>query len=237
MRKLADGYSCDQDFEPSGFGKTRGFSVDDFDMELSSACFGGRGNEDEEPWAAMTLWTAMRNGDIYALCPLLPSKWKPTATTIPSLSTAAVSRMASIPAENASQDERRAADQQYEWVSELDNYDVQLVDSVDGLGQTEVSLRPQNPSAIPRLQGPFAVQSEDIDNDIEISDIFVFPAKLDEEELLSGEDEDDGFDLVGQTGVPFTTICVGYARERALVCHRSRRYIRAMASQKRKKCI
>jgi len=206
LRKLADGISCDQDFQPSGFGKTRGFSVDDFDMEVSSACFGGQGRSEEDPWAAMTLWIAMRNSDIYALCPLLPSKWRPTETTIPALSTAAVSRVASIPADNTDQDERRAADQQYEWASELDREDLQLVDSVDGLEQHEVCLRPQNPSAIPRLQGPFAVQPQDDDSDIEISDIFVFPAKLDEQDILSDEDEDDLYPPSGS--IPFTTICV-----------------------------
>lgn len=207
LRKLADGVSCDQDFEPSGFGKTRGFSVDDFDMEASSACFGGRGRSDEDPWAAMTLWVSMRNSDIYALCPLLPSRWRPTSSTIPALSTAAVSRIASIPAEDPSQDERRAADQQYEWASELDREETQLVDSVDGLVQYELCLRPQNPSAIPRLQGPFAVQPPEDDSDIEISDIFVFPAKLDDRDILSGEDDDDGF-YNGSSTVPFTTICV-----------------------------
>ncbi len=148
LRKLADGVSCDQDFQPSGFGKNRGFSVDDFDMEVASTCFGGQGLDDEDAWASMTLWTAMRNGDIYALCPLLPSKWRPTSTTIPSLSTSAVSRMATIAGEEADPDERRAADQQYEWVQEIDDEEP-LDDS------QETRLRPQNPSAIPRLQGPF----------------------------------------------------------------------------------
>lgn len=208
LRKLADGVSCDQDFEPSGFGKTRGFSVDDFDMEVSAACFGGRGQEDEDAWASMTLWTAMRNGDIYALCPLLPSRWKPTSTTIPSLSVAAVSRMASIAGEDAQKDERRAADQQYEWVQEIDNDDPLLLESTDPLGDIEVRLRPQNPSAIPRLQGPFAIQPEDDATDIEVSDILVFPAKLDEQELLAGEDDDEEFDQFLSSGVPFTTICV-----------------------------
>lgn len=207
LRKLADGVSSDQDFEPSGFGKTRGFSVDDFDMEVSSACFGGRGRSDEDPWAAMTLWVAMRNSDIYALCPLLPSKWAPTPTTIPALSTAAVSRIASVSTESNDQVERKAADQQYEWASELDREETQLVESADSLGQHEVCLRPQNPSAIPRLQGPFSVQPSDDDTDIEISDIFVFPAILDEQEILSGEDDDD--DLFNTSGtVPFTTVCV-----------------------------
>ncbi|KAL6247577.1 hypothetical protein RBB50_005923 [Rhinocladiella similis] len=207
LRKLADGVSCDQDFEPSGFGKTKGFSVDDFDMEVSAACFGGRGKDDEDAWASMTLWTAMRNGDIYALCPLLPTKWKPTSTTIPSLSTNAVSRMASIAGEDANMDERRAADQQYEWVQEIDNEEPLLLDSTDSLGEFEVRLRPQNPSAIPRLQGPFAIQPEDDTSDIEISDIYVYPATIDERDLMSGE-EDDDFDQFASHGVPFTTVCV-----------------------------
>ncbi|EXJ90770.1 hypothetical protein A1O1_03874 [Capronia coronata CBS 617.96] len=208
LRKLADGVSCDQDFEPSAFGKARGFSVDDFDMEVSAATFGGRGRDDEDAWASMTLWVAMRNGDIYALCPLLPSKWKPTATTIPSLSTTAVSRMASIAGEEADMDERRAADQQYEWVQEIDSDEPLLMESTDSLSECEIRLRPQNPSAIPRLQGPFAIQPEDDDKDIEISDIFVMPAKLDGEDLMGGEDLYDDFDLAAYTGVPFTTICV-----------------------------
>ncbi|KAK5412381.1 hypothetical protein LTR06_005351 [Exophiala xenobiotica] len=207
LRKLADGVSCDQDFEPSGFGKTRGFSVDDFDMEASAACFGGRGKDDEDAWASMTIWTAMRNGDIYALCPLIPARWKPTSTTIPSLSTNAVSRMASIAGEDADMDERRAADQQYEWVQEIDNEEPFLLESTDSLGEFEVRLRPQNPSAIPRLQGPFAIQPEDDAADMEISDIYVHAASIDERDLLAGEDDDD-FDQFTSHGVPFTTICV-----------------------------
>ncbi|KIX03902.1 uncharacterized protein Z518_07455 [Rhinocladiella mackenziei CBS 650.93] len=208
LRKLADGVSCDQDFEPSGFGKTRGFSVDDFDMEVSSACFGGRGRDEEDAWASMTLWTAMRHGDIYALCPLLPSTWKPTSTTIPSLSTTAVSCMASIAEEEADLDERRAVDQQYEWVQEIDNDEPLLLESTDTLGEFEARLRPQNPSAIPRLQGPFAIQPDDDERDIEISDIHVFPLMLNEEDLMAEEDEYDDFSFAMFPGVPFTTICV-----------------------------
>ncbi|KAK4945749.1 hypothetical protein LTR10_015097 [Elasticomyces elasticus] len=215
LRKLADGVSCDEDFEPSGFGKTRGFSVDDFDMEVSAASFGGHGRDDEDAWASMTLWTAMRNGDIYALCPLLPSRWKPTSTTIPSLSTNAVSRMASIAGEDVDVDERRAADQQYEWVQEIDNDDPVLLDSVDSLEPFEVRLRPQNPSAIPRLQGPFSIQSEDEASDIEISDIFVFAATIDEHDLMMEEDDDD-FDQFASHGIPFTTICVATTTNEAL---------------------
>lgn len=202
LRKLADGSSCDQDFAPSGFGKTKGFSVDDFDMEVAASCFGGTGAEDEDPWASMTLWTAMKNGDLYALCPLLPPRWRPTSTTIPSLSTSAVSRMATIATENVEPDERRAANQQYEWVSEIDS-DEPPYDEVEQ--QSELRHRPLNPSAIPRLQGPFDLGVND-EIDVEITDIFVFPPRLDEDDIYSGEDE---FKSGSPSGLPYTTIVVG----------------------------
>jgi nucleoporin NUP82 len=104
-------------------------------------------------------------------------------------------------------DERRAADQQYEWVQEIDNEEPFLLESTDSLGEFEVRLRPQNPSAIPRLQGPFAIQPEDDAADMEISDIYVHAASIDERDLLAGEDDDD-FDQFTSHGVPFTTICV-----------------------------
>jgi nucleoporin NUP82 len=207
LRKLADGVSSDQNFEPSGFGKNRGFSVDTFDMEVSSARFGGRAADDEDAWASMTLWVAMRNGDIYALCPLLPSKWKPTPTSIPSLTTTAISRLASLNNDDSGEEERRAAEQQYEWVQEIDNEEPQVQQSTDSLAKFEVRSRPRNPGAIPRLQGPFSLFSEDDDIEIEISDLFVFPALLDEDDLFDGED-DYPHRAPGDVPIAFTTICV-----------------------------
>jgi nucleoporin NUP82 len=196
LRKLADGVSCDDDFTPLAFGKNRGFSVDDVDMEVASACFGGKAVDEEDPWASMTVWTAMSNGDVYALCPLLPSKWCPTNTTVPSLTTAAVARIATIDSD-AGPDERQAADQQYEWVQEID--EEEPLDNAD----IELRYRPQNPSAIPRLQGPFTLNLDDEAADVEITDIAVFPAHLDEYDVFSAEDD---FDDPGPSGLPFTTI-------------------------------
>jgi len=202
LRKLADGTSSDQDFEPTGFGKSRGFSVDAFDMEAAAACFGGHGAEHESPWAATTLWTAMSNGDVYALCPLLPSKWRPTPTTIPALTTSAVSRNASITATDSDPDERRAAEQQYEWVRELDNEVFGSGDSGDG----SIRLRPSMPSAIPRLQGPFELPIDEMSEEAEVSDILLIPANLDEEDLFSSE---EGYEILGSAkSLPFTVVCL-----------------------------
>ncbi len=188
LKKLVDGTSCDQDFAPSTFGKNRGFSADVFDMEATSACFGGSGLAEEDGWAAMTLWVAMRNGDIYALCPLLPSKWRPSPTTVPALSISVVSKTSSIDTEEIDPDEEGALRQQFQWVQEIDDAPT-MTDSADGnVPSEEVLLRPSNPSAIPRLQGPFEVELGNGDEDLEVSDIHVMAAKLDFEELLSSEE-------------------------------------------------
>lgn len=200
LRKLADGVSCDQDFRPLGFGVNKGFSVDDFDMEVAAACFGGLGTEDEDAWAGMTLWVAMKNGDLYALCPLLPPRWRPSTTSIPSLSTSAVSRMATIADEDVSLDERRAADQQYEWVSEIDNDEPLLTEG--SYHESDARLRPMNPSAIPRLQGPFELGLQD-EADFDITDVLILPSRLDEEDLYSGE---DGYQDTNEGGLPYTAI-------------------------------
>jgi nucleoporin NUP82 len=202
LKRLVDGVSSDEDFTPSGFGKSRGFSVDAFDMEASAACFGGMGQHDENAWASMTLWTSMRNGDVYALCPLLPSTWVPTSTTIPSLSIAAVAKLATLDDSDASTDEERAAKQQYEWVQEIDSSEPMESPVQHNGSYFEVRLRPSNPGAIPRLQGPFDMP---LDEDLEISDIHVFPARLDDAEFMAGEDE-----YVEEMGacLPFSLVCL-----------------------------
>ena len=205
LRKLADGVSCEEDFQPSSFGKNRGFSVDDIDMEVASACFGGQGADGEDAWASMTLWSSMKNGDVYALCPLLPSRWCPTETTIPSLTTSTVASLAVIAGEDVDPEERHAAEQQYEWVREID--DEEPVDDTEAADEVEVRYRPDNPSAIPRLQGPFSLDlgDDEDDADVEITDILVFPPQLDETDLYSGEDDFDS-DASVSTTLPFNTL-------------------------------
>ena len=220
LQKLADGTSCDGDFEPSGFGQAKGFSVDSFEMEVTSACFGGSGREEENGWSSMTLWTAMRNGDLYALCPLLPKKWKATSTLIPSLSTSVVSNMACIQDDLVDPDQKRAAQQQYEWVQEIDNQEpisshVELGPAFSG----EVRSRPLTPSAIPKLQGPFVFDGGENELDLDVSDIHVVPAKINAEDMLSGEEEDYA-DLEGliQDRLPITVICLATTTGKVLVC-------------------
>jgi nucleoporin NUP82 len=218
LKKLVDGTSSDENFEPAPFGTNKGFSPDEMDMEVASASFGGLGLDEEDGWAPMTLWVVMRNRDLYALCPLLPSKWQPTATIIPSLSTNVVSQAAVLREDSSSTDmERKICDQQYRWFSEIDNQE-----PVISTSNAEIYTRPTSIGPIPKLQGPYAFDfPEGNDDDYsEVTDILVIAAKVDAVELLQGEDDDaDSYveDLMAG-GVSTTLICLVTETGKVFIC-------------------
>ncbi|EER24102.1 hypothetical protein CPC735_054720 [Coccidioides posadasii C735 delta SOWgp] len=213
LKKLVDGTSSEEDFAPSGFGQNKGFSADVFDMEAASACFGGHGYDDENAWAPMTLWISMRQGDVYALCPLLPSKWRSPSLAIPCLTASIVHKLAAAQEDmSKDDDERKAVEQQYTWLQDIDSQDP--ISLADDSGFSEIRSRPTKPSPIPRLQGPFQFSIEEEPDDLDITDIFVIAAKSETEDLLAGEDGD----LLGenkQEGISGTIICL--ATEKGMV--------------------
>jgi nucleoporin NUP82 len=215
LKKLADGTSLDQDFAPSGFGQTKGFSADSLYMEVAAACFGGHGYDEEDAWAPMTLWVAMSAGDIYALCPLLPTKWQVPSLTIPCLTTSIIHKVAAVGEASDTDDETRAVRQQYEWLQELDTQEPLPVPPDSDF--TEVRNRPANPSPIPRLQGPFQFDLEQEPDDLEITDIFVIAAKPDLESLAS---EDDVIPVRSSTedGLSATVICLATSTGVVHIC-------------------
>ena len=220
LKKLIDGTSSDQDFTPSKFSNNKGFSADIIDMEASSACFAGNGDEREDAWAPMTLWVAMRPGDLYALCPLLPSKWQAPSTTIPSLSAANGPKLAALRDGAENQEEQLAAcRQQFEWLREIDNQ-VSLEPSSESgaIEGADVYTRPVNPSAIPRLQGPFRFDYGEEVDDLDLCDILVIAAKLDVEDLMEGEDEQLAVEVSEQDKLSATVICLSSANGRVHVC-------------------
>ncbi|KAL2002128.1 hypothetical protein VTN02DRAFT_617 [Thermoascus thermophilus] len=218
LRKLVDGTSCDEDFTPSGFGKNKGFSADSFDMEVASACFAGSGLEGEDAWAPMTLWVAMRPGDLYALCPLLPSKWHAPSTTIPSLSAAIIPKLAAAeedPVEYG--DELTTYRQQFDWLKEIDSQEpLSIVSGVESVG--EILTRPANPSAIPRLQGPFQFEVGEQIDDLDLTDLLVIAAKVQMDDLMTGEEEEDALEENAQEGLSATVICLSTASGRVHIC-------------------
>ena len=79
-------------------------------MEVAAACFGDRLSGG---WSPMTLWIAMRGGDVYSLCPLLPEKWAPPPTLVPSLSVTIVAKVAALEGDAEADGEETSAAQAF----------------------------------------------------------------------------------------------------------------------------
>ncbi|KAI1879384.1 hypothetical protein JX265_002338 [Neoarthrinium moseri] len=217
--KLADGTSLDQNFSASADTTRKGFSADSFEMDVASACFAGRGSGG---WAPMTLWVAMREGDVYALCPLLPSRWSPPPTLIPSLSVAIVGNLAAIEDDpNVSPAAKLLAQQQLDWMTDLDNQEPAEVKGPPGEIIPEVYSRPERPGIVPRLQGPFELDMSvdtEVDMDVELTDIFAIGQKLDTDELMMGEDEELDIDDIDQEGLSLNVICLLSSSGQLRIC-------------------
>lgn len=208
LKKLALGTSSKDDFVPQRIGRNKGFSSDTVGMEVVSACFGGTGSSSESAWSAITLWVAMQDGELYALCPLLPMKWQPPATLLPSLSTAVVSKNSQQDDVSLDFESRRQRDH-YQWISDLDSQEPNLTPgATETSPKVEVYNRPLCPGPIPRLQGPFQILDEEFEEDLELSDIYVIAAKVDTEELMIGEDSDSELAALDEGGLSASVICV-----------------------------
>ncbi|KAL4968669.1 uncharacterized protein BDV14DRAFT_167511 [Aspergillus stella-maris] len=219
LRKLVDGTSSDQDFAPSGFGKNKGFSSDYVDMEVASARFGGVGSEKEDAWAAMTLWIAMKPGDIYALCPLLPSKWRAPSAAVPALSAAVIPKMSALEEDPLDYEEQlTACRQQYEWLAEIDNQEpLQIIPGSATEPESEILTRPAGLSAIPKMQGPFRVDTGDDYDDLDLCDMLIIAAKADTDALMLGEEDDLALNS-GDDKLSATTICLSSLSGRVYIC-------------------
>ncbi|KAI2642885.1 hypothetical protein GGS21DRAFT_500070 [Xylaria nigripes] len=218
LQKLADGTSLDQNFSANEVGN-KGFSPDSIEMEVAAASFGARGSGG---WSSMTLWIAMREGDVYALCPLLPSQWSPPPTLIPSLSISIVGNLAAIEDDpNVSEQAKLLAQQQLDWMSDLDNQEPRVIDGPPGEPATEIYTRPSRPGVIPRLQGPFSLdlgpQTED-ELDLDLTDIHVIGEKLDTNELMFGEEEELEIEDTEKEGLSLTVVCLLSSRGRVQIC-------------------
>lgn len=208
LKKLADGTYLDQDFSASTSTTNTSFSPDSFDMQAVSACFGDRRSGG---WSPMTLWVAMRGGDVYALCPLLPSKWAPPPTLVPALSVSIVAKVAATEDDGeTSPGAKRLAQQQLDWMADLDGQDPKLIDGLPGGVLTEVYTRPSKPGAVPKLQGPFYLDlaPEGLgDDDTELTDILVIGEKISTSDLMLGEDLDLDIDE-DDDGLSLSVVCL-----------------------------
>lgn len=220
LKKLSLASSQEDDTTPHRIGRNRGFSTDDIGMNVVSACFGGTGSSEESPWSAMTLWIAMEEGDVYALCPLLPSKWQPSPTLLPSLSTAIVSRASFVEDEEPPVvGDTTQHEEQYKWISDIDSQvPILLPGGTEFSKETEVYNRPAKPGPTPALQGPFQLLPGNLEEELELSDIHVIAAKIDAEELMVGEDLDSEPDLIDDAGLSSSIICLMTRGGRVYIC-------------------
>ena len=218
LKKLMTGTSEEDDFAPDKFGINRKYTSDALGLEIASASFGGSGLSDESPWSATTLWLATKGGDVYALCPLLPSTWEPSSTLIPALSSSVMEKSALALGEDEKDTlESRQNRDQYEWIRSLDSQEPALDEGEDGT-EIEVYKRPIHPNPIPRLQGPFQMFSDEVDEDLEFSDIYVIAGKSDPKEVFDDDDLDSETEYVDDHGIPASVICLVTRSGRVYVC-------------------
>jgi len=221
LKRLADGTFVDQDYGAPGTTTNKTFSPDSFDMEVAAASFGSRSSGG---WSSMTLWVAMRNGDVYALCPLLPQRWAPPPTLIPALSVSVIAKIAVLEDDaEAAPQTKLLAQQQLEWMSEVDNQEPKIVETAITEDATEIYTRPARPGTIPRLQGPFDLSLDpdadaDSDEDIELCDIFAIGEKTSTKDLTMGEDDDLFGDVMDEEGLSLSTICLLTTSGKLKVC-------------------
>ncbi|KAL2752762.1 hypothetical protein ACRALDRAFT_1077896 [Sodiomyces alcalophilus JCM 7366] len=208
LKKLADGTSLDQDFAASTMSTNTNFSPDVFEMEVASACFAER---ESGGWSPMTLWVAMTEGDVYALCPMLPQRWSPPPALIPSLSVSIVANVAAIEDDpDVPELARLLAHQQLEWMGEIDSQEPHIVDAGFGEPPVEIYARPSKPGVVPRLQGPFELiaDPEGDDLDSSLTDIHVIGQTIEAEELMMGEEDDLELDEGDREGLSLSVICL-----------------------------
>ncbi|KAL9612798.1 MAG: hypothetical protein Q9167_002633 [Letrouitia subvulpina] len=219
LRKLSAAQSQQDDVSPYRMNENRGFSAYAIDMEVASASFGGTGSATESAWNSMTLWIAMTEGDVYALCPLLPSKWRPSSTQLPFLSQMAVLKSNTLsPDEPISQEDLQQQNDQYEWISNLDSQDPLLLTNEESSYPVEIYSCPRSPGTVPRLQGPFELLAGPEEQDLEVSDIHVIAAKIDTKDLMSDEDDESDPELIFETGLSATIVCLSASSGMVHIC-------------------
>jgi len=134
-----------------------GFAADLDAMEPASCCFG----PGEQSWRPLTLYILMRSGDIYALSPIVPSRWDAPQGYIQKLSLEITAEQSF---DGETTPEAKATNRhQTKWINEVLNQRQRIVDAQTsfatpkGIAPTCLT-RPTVVGPTPILQGPFLFQ-------------------------------------------------------------------------------
>jgi nucleoporin NUP82 len=161
----------------------------------------------------MTLWIATVPGDVYALCPLLPSKWQlvespGSHTFLQTLTSSINMNYAELSEDDASPiEELKTSEKQVSWLSDILYEEPFMEERLNG-DSVKVFARPTSAPAVPLLQGPFTITPE-VD-DFELSDMIVFSLKT-----LSESEEDEA---AAVEGLPTAVVCLLTDTSKVHVC-------------------
>lgn len=158
------------------------FMPDPESFEPASCCFASG----DLSWRPFTLYILMRGGDIYALCPIVPSRWLPSENYLYSLERELSFQLESLgTSTDVTRDDRLALRDQTRWLEEVMNQEA-AKRALNGRKKQDWFTRPESIGPTPKLQGPFLLQ----------------PAPVD-----VSADEVYACDILHITAEPFATIC------------------------------
>jgi nucleoporin NUP82 len=213
LAKLADATNDQEDLSASKFGVTKGFSPDSVDLEVASACFGDfPEQEGVHGWAPMTLWIATVAGGVYALCPLLPSKWQLVESTgaytlLQTLTSSIdVNHTDVTDDDSTSKSELNASGKQVAWLADILHGEPPHLETHPGGDSIQVFKRPESVPAVPLLQGPFNV-TPDV-GEFEISDMIIYSLKT----MSDGSEEE------AAEGLPTYVVCLLTDTSKVHIC-------------------
>jgi nucleoporin NUP82 len=140
-------------------------------------------------------------GDVYALCPLLPSKWQlvdspGTFTLLQTLTSSINVNYTNLSEDDdVPKDELKTSEKQVSWLSDI-LYEEPFLEELPNGDSVKVFARPRSTPAVPLLQGPFNIAPE-VD-DFELSDMIVYSLKT----LSDGSAEE------AAEGLPTAVVCL-----------------------------
>jgi nucleoporin NUP82 len=180
LKKLVNAEDEDANLRASYYGTGKAFTPDSVYLEPVAAAFGGLGRTGENPWSSMTLWVATTDGDVYALCPLLPSRFQAFPGLVQSMTTFLdVNGKEIMDALGTSLSEEEKLRQQTVWIQDLEDQEPYLSALPLYGSQSEIFSRPAVPRPEPMLQGPFDLGLDDI----EIADLLIRNVSVAEDPL------------------------------------------------------
>jgi nucleoporin NUP82 len=192
--RLLNAKDEDANLRASRYQSGKAFTPDYAYIEPVSACFGGLGRNGENPWSSMTLWIAMTDGDLYALCPILPTKFQGFPGLVSCLSNLLNAKsMEILESSTSSSDDEYHLRQETIWVQDLEGQEPYVSIGSFNTPDVEIFSRPSAPQPKPTLQGPFDFGLDSVQiADILIRNVSVAeePLQLETGELLLDESDD-----------------------------------------------